>query len=231
MRITSGVNAGLFIETRDTSVWLDALHNEKIAGFSSVTHERYRRIMNNPDISNPDILLYTHVHPDHCSPDLNGDVMSRWDGVLIAAPERIVWEQIILCKPKQSIVIKGTKIISFPLPHAKPSKPCVHYGFWIGDGEQSILLLGDCEISAPELEGMVENMPCPDCVVVPFLWITSVRGQTFLKKYFPEAKLIINHLPFPEDDQYHYRNALNKALVKISNPYWIASELFAVDII
>lgn len=74
-QITLSVNAGVALHLGAMRVWSDALHDRRVVGFSTVTPERWNILQAHPDFASPDLLFFTHCHPDHYSPrpDRAGD--------------------------------------------------------------------------------------------------------------------------------------------------------------
>ena len=57
-----------------------------------------------------------------------------------------------------------------------------------------------------------------DLAVLPFPWITLPRGRAFVEQVIRPGRLLIHHLPLPEDDTYGYRPAAEAALGKVRVP-------------
>ena len=202
MLLSAGVNAGLSIQTKDCRIWLDVLHTTPVQGFSSVTPQRWAEIRCHSSFASPNLILYTHTHPDHYSPVLTQEALSLWPQAELLLPsERTHTEPI---KRGQ------TTLCFFPLPHEKPYDDVSNNGVFIDDGDTRILIVGDCALASPVLSQLKRTIPQPDAVVLPFLWLTSRMGRCFLEAELSRTMLVFNHLPFSEDDVFHYHKAANK---------------------
>ena len=66
---TLSVNAGLALCTQGLRLWVDAVHDEKLPDFSTLTPQQQRRLFLHPNFQDPDLICFTHCHPDHFSPE------------------------------------------------------------------------------------------------------------------------------------------------------------------
>ena len=87
-QITLSVNAGVALHLGAMRVWSDALHDRRVVGFSTVTPERWNILQAHPDFASPDLLFFTHCHPDHYSRALTEQVIARNPQVALVLPEQ-----------------------------------------------------------------------------------------------------------------------------------------------
>ena len=66
-QVTLSVNAGVALHLGRHRIWSDALHDRRVVGFSTVTPEIWNILQAHPDFARPEVLFYTHCHPDHYS--------------------------------------------------------------------------------------------------------------------------------------------------------------------
>lgn len=67
IRVTLSANAGVAIETGGIRIWVDALHDVQVPGFSTLRAQRLRQLWTAEAFQSPDAIVYTHCHPDHYS--------------------------------------------------------------------------------------------------------------------------------------------------------------------
>ena len=87
-QITLSVNAGVALHLGAMRVWSDALHDRRVVGFSTVTPERWNILQAHPDFASPDLLFFTHCHPDHYSRALTEQVIAQNPQVALVLPEQ-----------------------------------------------------------------------------------------------------------------------------------------------
>lgn len=87
-QITLSVNAGVALHLGAMRVWSDALHDRRVVGFSTVTPERWNILQAHPDFASPDLLFFTHCHPDHYSRALTEQVIAQNPQVALCCRSR-----------------------------------------------------------------------------------------------------------------------------------------------
>lgn len=87
-----------------------------------------------------------------------------------------------------------------------------HYIFIINIDNKNILYLGDADYTKPELIKVLKNLAV-DIIVAPFIIVAATPGRNFVRSINP-AMLILNHLPNKSDDEYNYRNMVEKSIKK-----------------
>ena len=67
LSVTPSVNAGISLHWGEHRIWCDALHNRQVPGLSTLTPERFQHLLSHPAFQDPELLFFTHCHPDHYS--------------------------------------------------------------------------------------------------------------------------------------------------------------------
>ena len=114
-QVTLSANAGVALHLGSMRVWSDALHDQRVAGFSSVTPERWTILQAHPDFSSPDLLFYTHCHPDHYSRNLTEQVIARHPQIPLVMPQQDFDRQLVLSAPAAHLALEGLRM-DFTLP-------------------------------------------------------------------------------------------------------------------
>ena len=177
--VTLSVNAGLALNTEGLRLWVDAVHDEKVPEFSTLTPELQDRLFETEAFQNPDLICFTHCHPDHFSKALCQRTLERFPRAEAVLPEPFAEGQIRLSGGEQLLTVKG-RILSFHrLTHEGPQfREVPHYGMLIEDEGETILILGDCAIADPGLREWVAGREI-DTLIAPFPWITLPKGRGF----------------------------------------------------
>ena len=210
--VTLSANAGVAICADGCRVWVDAVHQEKQPGFSTVTPHLQRQMLACDAFQNPGHVVFTHCHPDHFSRDLAEAAVNIWPKAKLYLPEKIFDEQILVCG--QECKVSNDLTLSFvKLPHEGEQYADIsHYGVILRLKGKNILVAGDCITASPVLAQALAGESI-HLAVLNFPWITLKKGREFIAEHLPEAKLLVCHLPFEGDDVNGYRQAAKKALL------------------
>ena len=217
--ITSGVNAGIVCNLNGHRIWCDALHNIKINGLSTVTPERFEKMLESTAFGYPELIFYTHCcHSDHYSKKMNADIIEAFPKTYIALPEPDRPTDISITGMKHKLKIGDINLEFIRLTHeGSQYKNVLHYGCLISCEDKNILIAGDCMLCSKELEEYVADKDIY-AAIMPFPWITLQKGRAFVEGIIKPQQLIINHLPMEDDDIYGYRNAVQKNINLIKLP-------------
>ena len=206
-QVTISANAGAALELPGLRLWVDALHRHKVPGFSCVPPELWGQMQSHPAFSRPDLLFFTHRHPDHYSHTLTQEALHLWPQAELALPEQDFAGQVLLAGPEDRIHFRDITLTFRRLIHEGAEFADVpHYGCLIDAGGYRVLLTGDCALAGQDLADFIGNTPI-DLAILDFPWITLRRGRTIIDTVIRPRHLLINHLPFAPDDTEGYRAA------------------------
>ena len=213
-RITLTANAGVVVQSRQIKFWSDAVHTEHVPGFSSVSPALWRDICASGVCAKPNLILFSHRHPDHYSRELTRQARILWPYAELAAPFRDFPDQFLLDEHHCQLSMRGVTfrfapLIHEPGPHDVNQPP--NYGCIADFGGCRLLIPGDCAVAEPSLAKFVGEQPV-DIALVDFPWVTLKKGREFIQHYLHPSHLLVYHLPFPEDDELHYRPAAEQAV-------------------
>ena len=216
MKLTLSANAGLAIEIGGRRIWVDALHTRKQPGFSCVDEVLQKKMLAHPAFQKPDVICYTHRHPDHYSRNLTEAACRIWPKAALLMPEENM----------EPFSMGDLRIAFFRLPHEGAQyAEVLHYGIQIRCGEEEILLTGDAAVGCEAMNGMA-----PQAIVVDFPWITLPKGRRVLLEEICPKKIVACHIPFAGDDINHYRVAAEKAAQQLENVYLLQDPLETVEL-
>lgn len=227
-QLTLSANAGVALHCGPLRLWADVLHNQKTPGFSCVTPAILEALQTHPDFTEPDIMFYSHCHPDHYARNLTIQAKTRFPNATLILPEREFPDQILLVGERCRFSLSGVTFNFARLTHEGAQYANVpNYGCIIDDGSFRILIAGDCEVANPELSAFVGNTPI-DLALLNFPWVTLRKGREFIEEFIRPKHLAIYHLPFADNNRWGYREAAAKgaALVRgisdvriVQNPF------------
>lgn len=212
---TLSANAGIALQLGSAHVLVDALHNEKIAPFSPVSKQLWETMQDHPSFAAPDLLIFTHCHPDHFSWEMVRQAKLLWPDAKVILPENLFEDQILLTGMAMDLDLKALRFHFFRLRHDGEGFGSVkNYGFLVTDGTFQALITGDCQIGDPILESQIEGEKI-DAAFLNFPWVTLRRGREILNQMTNLRHLVVYHLPFLEDDLYDYQKAAERALPRL----------------
>ena len=215
VKLTLSANAGLAIEIGGKRIWVDALHTRKQPGFSCVDDELQKKMLSHPAFQKPDVICYTHCHPDHYSRSLTEAACRIWPKAVLLVP----------VKDMNPFLMDDLRISFIRLPHeGQQYADTLHYGIFIRCGKESVLLTGDCAVGCEEMKGMA-----PQICVVDFPWISLPKGRKVLLEEICPDKIVACHIPFARDDVNGYREAAAKAADLMENVYLLQEPLQSIE--
>lgn len=196
--VTLSANAGVALDIGGRRIWVDALHDEKVPGFSTLTPKLQREMMGCAAFSHPEFICYTHDHPDHHSEKLT-------------RVARQLWPNASMLMPGQSREENGLLLRFVKLPHeGEQYRDVQHYGLIVSYDGCNVLIPGDCEVASPVLAQAIEGIPI-HLALLNFPWVTLRKGREFVQSHLQNAQVVVYHLPFEEDDLNGYRQAAQQA--------------------
>lgn len=201
IKLTLSANAGGALQLGSHRLLIDALHNGKIPGFSTLDANLRERVLNHTDFANPELICVTHNHPDHHCASLTEKAL-------------VAWPDTRLCLPEDATEVScGDLRLSYiPLTHdGKEFVSISHFGILIRWQGRSILIPGDCAVADEALLQAVDGITI-DLAILNFPWLTLRKGRECLQKLLQPKKCIFWHMPFAEDDINGYRLSAEAAL-------------------
>ena len=214
-QVTLSVNAGVSLRLGSMRVWSDALHDRRVVGFSTVTPAIWNVLQAHPDFAAPDLLFFTHCHPDHYSRALTEQVVARNPNVALVLPEQEFDRQLVLSGPSGHLTLEGLHMDFMRLIlEGEQYKEVPHYGCILEYGGFRVLITGDCAVADPQVSAFLNGRHI-DLALVNFPWVTLRKGRHFIEQVIRPDHLMVYHLPFPHDDRWGYRDAAVKGAAQV----------------
>ncbi|MBE6989911.1 MAG: MBL fold metallo-hydrolase [Ruminococcaceae bacterium] len=213
--VTLSANAGVSLLIGGRRIWIDALHDRPTRPFSTLTPSMLAQLQLHPAFQSPDLILFTHCHPDHFSHELAAAAAETWPEAQLILPEPILPRQTLLTGDETVLDFGNLRLHFFRLPHEQPERyDSPHYGLLLTAGDCTVLVPGDSAVAAPELAAFLQDRRI-DLALLNFPWITLPRGRQFIRNVLRPAHLLAFHLPFAGDDAFGYRRAARKAVEQL----------------
>jgi L-ascorbate metabolism protein UlaG (beta-lactamase superfamily) len=206
-------NAGVLLHTGGRTVLVDGLVREGIPPYA-VPEEPERRQLERaePPFSNVSVVLVTHWHEDHFSPDaVAAHLRNNARSVLVSSAEvvdrvRAVSTGLPLDRLRgvtpragtsERVVIDGLTIHVLRIRHNPARRqPEEHVGFLV-EGCRTFLHVGDADPAADNFQ-LLRALPSVDVGILPFWYVLSERSRAFVQESIRPRRVIGMHLP-PRD--------------------------------
>lgn len=217
-------NAGFLIRGGHHKILLDAIYSQRFLPFSAMRPEVLQAILRGEgDFADVDLVLVTHRHPDHCSPQ---DVLNleNPDVTLIvppdAYPEGTAQPKQTLISPRGDGVLWEDETLRITGVHTEHDRDGdiaekrIHYSYLLEFKQEDacILVMGDAATKPRLFETWLEGKR-PSAVIINFVEINQDKGREFLREVDPDLAILC-HLPLPEDDQFHMAKLARRSLDK-----------------
>lgn len=215
VEIASSVNAGCAVTFGNHKFVVDLLHDHKTLMFSTITPERFETIMQMEEFKNPEVMVYTHPHPDHYSEAQTKIFLEKNPGAPVLGPVSLCDPAVDFSQEEVFFEKNGMKFYFFHLVHeGERYKDVILYSFIVEADGKIMLFPGDCSVPNEQLVSYIRKYAGDrkiDLAVMNFPWLATTRGREFVKTYIHPTQLVINHVPLEEDDQrFHFREGTFK---------------------
>ena len=223
IEVTLSANAGVSIAVEGFRIWVDALHETKVPGFSTLDLALQRNMLRHPGFQNPDCICYTHCHGDHFSKALTEEAHRLWPDAPVFLPEKVFPYQNLVEGESPCYTLGPAQLQFLKLPHEGAQYAGVaHYGLIVRVSGCNILLTGDCALAEESLPDKAGEKI--DLAVVDFPWITRRNSREFLQRHFPNTKLVVCHLPFARDDTNGFRLSAQRSAARLGERCLLLTE-------
>lgn len=216
---TLSVSAGVALNFCGVNIWIDALHNQKVNNFSTLSPEQVEEVFKSDAFQNPDVIFFTHCHPDHFSEALARRAKEKWPNAKLILPERRFDDQILLMGEEMRIDVKGVHLTFRKLIHEEEQYAAVpHYGLLLEGDDRRFLFPADCALESRLLADFLQKMPL-DAAFLDFPWVALPRGRRFIESEINAEHLVFYHLPLEEEDTFKYRPVSRRAAQWLEDQY------------
>ena len=129
--------------------------------------------------------------------------LTRWPAARIIMPDNPFPQGLLLNAPC-TLRWNGARLRFFPLTHQGAEYAgTAHFGLLLTVDGTTLLLVGDGVVADESLAGILAG-EMVDIAVLPFPWVSLRRGVAFVDQVIRPKHILVNHLPLPASDIFHY---------------------------
>ena len=202
------IDSGLHLFGEKTGIAVDGIFLDEEMGWSKMPPSLVEDMKKKKGIFEKcDGLVFTHYHTDHFNEEYVKMAMAWEESPMIYTPyyDYAPLEHENLSGGIERFVMGEFEIYSIPSIHdGKGYEKEVHRSLLIVRGEEQFFIAGDAVLSEELLNQVLELSRGP--VTAGFFncyQILSISQNHFIPELGPE-RIMLYHLPFPEDDRFHY---------------------------
>ena len=208
--VTLSANAGVSLQFRSAKIWIDALHDTKMPGYSALGALQLRQMQDSAAFTDPDAMIFSHCHADHFSQSLAAKAMEKWPQAHVFLPESRLSGAEVLTGDTVKSRIGDVDITFVKMGHMGDHYADVaHYCVFLEEDGFTVLFAADTALGSKQLQAACLGRRI-DAALMPFPWVTLRLGRRFIEKYIRPEHLLLLHLPFEGEDTEGYRAATEK---------------------
>ena len=181
MELQRTCNAGVLVTLDGISILLDGLC-EALDGYLPTPPTIVRSLLDNP----PDLLIFTHSHPDHYADALLLPYKTQKCRPIIG-PASL---------PVGRIRVGEVTVSAVETRHLGKTDPGRQHHSFVIEGSKCIWFMGDA--SPMELKKLA-TFPKPDVLIVPYAYANTVQAWEKTKQLC-SGTVVVLHLPEKEND-------------------------------
>ena len=181
MELQRTCNAGILLKMDGASILLDGLC-EGLGGYLPTPECLAESLLETP----PDLLAFTHSHPDHCSRAL---LLPYKIQKLrpIFGPESL---------PERKVRVGEVTVTAVETRHLGKTEPDLSHHSFVIEGSRCIWFMGD---ASPMQMKKLSAFPKPDVLIVPYAYANTPSAWE-LTKTVCSGTVVLLHLPEKEKD-------------------------------
>ena len=201
MELQRTANAGVLLKMDGVSILLDGLA-DRVEGYLPTPAEMADRLLENP----PDILVYTHNHPDHCSEALL--LPYRKQNLRpIYGPESLY---------SGAIQVGEVTVTPVASRHIGKTEPGLLHTSYILQGSKCVWFMGD---AAPLQWKNRTDLPKPDVLIAPYAYGNT--KAVWDMSYALTKNIVLLHLPEKDKDIYRLWEGVEATTRDTTANLWI----------
>lgn len=218
IKITGTVNGGICICWPDEKkVWVDLYPMEKAPSFSALSEAQWELVKCDPRFSPPDMVLATHTHPDHFSPERTKEVSRLFPDAELAFPDGRIFTMkygFIDADPYPgkhisgdvSVIKKNGITAEFlrTVHSGRQYEDTPHYSILLSYLGKKIFISGDAAVNSDQVLDVLENVSC-DIAVLNFPWASLRSAREIVVNRLKASHVFLVHIPNKEDNVDGYR--------------------------
>ena len=201
MELQRTANAGVLLRMDGVSILLDGLA-DRVEGYLPTPDAMAEQLLENP----PDVLVYTHNHPDHCS-----------DALLLTYRKQnlrpIYGPESLHCG---NIQVGAVTITPVESRHLGKTEPGLLHASYIIRGSKCVWFMGD---AAPLQWKNRTDLPKPDVLIAPYAYGNT--KATWEMCCSLTNNIVLLHLPDKNKDLYRLWEGVEETTRGTTANLWI----------
>ena len=201
MEIQRTANAGVLLKLDGVSILLDGLC-DGVEGYlptpPAIAEGLFAKL--------PDVLAFTHKHPDHCSEALL--LPYRKQNLRpILGPEYL---------PLEAVRVGDVKLTPVPSRHLGRVEPGLSHHSFIIEGSKCVWFMGD---AGPLQWKSCDNLPRPDVLIAPYAYANTKAAWELTCAL--TDKVVLLHLPDRANDPYGLWQSVETVTTGSNTKLWL----------
>jgi L-ascorbate metabolism protein UlaG (beta-lactamase superfamily) len=237
--ITLIANAGVLVKYREIRFLIDGLYYDNGYGFSNIPKQLLKQMITGKDeFKNIDYLIFTHNHQDHFSAEYTMEYLKNNDIACIFMPidksnaiielqnyltDSYINYRFLKIPIGDSYCYKLNEYISITIFNAshmgEQYSSVENYCFLLSLGTKNILFTADADHVLSNFENPLAGIDV-DTVFVNPLFFNNKAGRNVIEKVIRPNKVVIYHIPFPEDGKLRLRKIVERDMIRYKSDFY-----------
>lgn len=200
MEIQRTCNAGVLLKMDGVSILLDGLC-EGLDGYLPTPEHLVESLLDTP----PDLLIFTHNHPDHCSSALLLPYKTQKLRPILGSESL----------PEKKVRVGEVTVNAVETRHLGKTEPNLSHHSFVIEGSKCIWFMGD---ASPMQMKKLSAFPKPDVLIVPYAY-ANTPAVWEMTKAACTGTVVVLHLPEKEKDPYGLWQQVNAVTYGERHPF------------
>ena len=183
MEIKRTANAGILLKLDDAKILIDGVCRE-VNPYPATPANIAQQLQ-------PDVLLFTHCHPDHFDP-----VLAQKMGKPIYAPAQVAEQLACPVHTEEALTVGKVRASAVTTRHMGHYGKTTQHRSYVLEGSKVLWFMGDA--SPMELKKLA-TYPGPDVLLVPYPYISTPAAMKLVESLLP-CTVVLLHMPLQEND-------------------------------
>ena len=207
--IFHSVDSGLYLWDGENGLLVDGIHQGREEGCSPMPEFLSMQLRRGSGLfAHLTGLLFTHLHRDHYDPERVRHLLRERPELPLYAPGLHSGPAAVrsVRRGEYAVRMGSAYILARDTVHdGERFRGDAHQSYLIRMGGETLFIAGDADLTAEDaaaFSGFYGG--AVDAGFFNLYQLSSPQGQDFLRALRPR-RIFLEHLPFKEDDRYHYR--------------------------
>ena len=183
MELRRTANAGVLLALDDAKILIDGVCRE-VYPYPATPANIAAELQ-------PDVMLFTHCHPDHFDP-----VYAQKLGKPIYAPAQVAEQLSCPVCQDESLTVGKVRIRAITTRHMGSYGKTTQHQSYVLEGSQTVWFLGD---ASPTEMKRLAAISKPDVLMIPYPYISTPAALKMVQAFLP-CKIVLLHMPLHNAD-------------------------------